>query len=121
MGFTETADELVAVGRWIEDESWTLLELRMRLVDVTETLGLAEVCGGVDIVLEVSLGYVKYTAHPVLVGETLDTDVYVLAWEFCWKEGEDSVPFWATDTVVDAKGDEVEILGSIDDELGMIG
>jgi hypothetical protein len=47
----------------------------MRLVDITEVLGPTELSGKVGIVLEPSVEYVKYTAHPVLVGDTLDTEV----------------------------------------------
>jgi hypothetical protein len=47
----------------------------MRLVGVTEVLGPTEVSGDVDIVLEPSVEYVEYTAHPGLLGDTLDTEV----------------------------------------------
>jgi hypothetical protein len=66
----------------------------MRLIDVTETFGLAEVLGMVDTVrLVASLEYVRGASSPVLVEDTLDTDVYVFSWELSWTEGEASAPF----------------------------
>lgn len=88
MGSLNTASELVEAGSCSEGRLLPLLGLTVWLFEVTLTL--PEGSKKVDMELGASLGYVRYTAHPVLVGDTLDTEVCVAA----WKGDVDSVTFW---------------------------
>lgn len=95
MGSLNTASELVEAESCSEGKLLPLLGLPVWLCEVTFTL--PEGSKKVDMELGASLGYVKYTAHPVLVGDTLDTEICVAD----WKGDVDSVTFWEIEGVAD--------------------
>ena len=95
MGSLNTGSELVDAGSCWEDRLLRPLELPVGRCEVMLTL--PEVSEDVEMELGVSLGYVKYTGHPDLVGDTLDTEVDVADRE----EDGDSVTFPGVEGVLD--------------------